>query len=134
MAGFSLISGAGSELCGGVAAPARLVSIPLVEASAAAAVADISRVCGRGDVGGFGDDVGSMSMSMASGSMSSGSVSFCTALLSSFPKACRYVCKSSSISSVTGDVNLLCFFFGFFFGRSSACSLCNLRLIGLLFQ
>jgi hypothetical protein len=133
MAGFSLDSGAGWELWGGVAAPERLEIVPLVEARAAAAVAvaEILRGCGRGDAGGFRDDVGSTSMSMASGSIGWGSINLGMAFFSS-PKASRYLCRSSSISisSVTGEVNLLCCFFGFFFGRSSPCTLCPLRLIG----
>lgn len=54
----------GSELCGGVAAPERLESMPLVEARAAAAVDDNSS-CGRGELGRF------MSMSVSSGGMGS---------------------------------------------------------------
>lgn len=62
----SLLLSMGWELCGGVAAPERLESMLLVEARAAAALAESSRNCGFG----FGECIGSMSMSasMASGS------------------------------------------------------------------
>lgn len=72
--------GIGSELCGGVAAPARLESMLLVEARAAAAVGVSSscRCCGRGDFG------GSISMSVASGRSH-----FDVALLSSSSNAAK---------------------------------------------
>lgn len=85
----SLSLSVGWELCGGVAAPDRLESMLLVEARAAAAVGVSSRGCdcGRGGlVVGFGECVGSLSMSLSIAS-GSGRTDFDNALLSSTSKA-----------------------------------------------
>lgn len=104
--------------CGGVAAPARLERMPVADARAAAAVAEI-------DAGGLGLDSGGLSANSEASSAAVGSVGSGEVLL--IPRrASTYFCTPSPSSSFTGEVNFLCCFFGFFFGESFPCSLCLL--------